>query len=120
MRDFHKLKVWERAHNLTLKIYETTKEFPKEELYGLTSQMRRAASSMPINIAEGCGRESKAETIQFLNIATGSASELEYELILAHDLDYLDDPECTELSGELGEVRRMIFAFIRTLKSDIR
>ncbi len=119
MRDFHKLKVWEHPHDLTLKIYATTKQFQKEELYALTSQMRRAAASVPTNIAEGCGRERKAETIQFMNIAVGSACELEYQLILAHDLDYMDDPAFTALSSELGEVRHMIFALIRALQSDI-
>ena len=90
MKDFHKLKVWEKAHDLTLKVYLISQNFPKEEIYGLTSQMRRSSSSIPTNIAEGCGRSSKAEIIQFFNFAIGSSSELEYQLILTHDLNYLD------------------------------
>lgn len=119
MKDFHKLKVWEKAHNLTLKVYLTTHEFPKEEIYGLTSQMHRSSASIPTNIAEGCGRSSKAETIHFFNIATGSSSELEYQLILAHDLHYLDDKSFMELSGELIVVRRMLYSYIQRLKEDI-
>jgi four helix bundle protein len=119
MRDFHKLKVWEKAHKLTLKVYLATKDFPKEEVYGLTSQMRRSSASIPTNIAEGCGRDSKAKTIQFFNMATGSASELEYQLILAHDLQYMDEKIFLELSGELTEVRQMLYAFVQRLKTDI-
>jgi len=119
LKDFHKLKVWERAHNLTLEIYLSTQYFPKEELYGLTNQMRRSSASIPTNIAEGCGRNSNAETIQFFNMATGSASELEYQLILAHDLHYLDDKSYFVLLSELVEVRRMLYAFVQRLKTDI-
>jgi four helix bundle protein len=120
MRDFHKLKVWEKAHNLTLKVYGITKEFPKEEVYGLTSQMRRSSASIPTNIAEGCGRDSTAETIQFFNMASGSSSELEYQLILARDLQYMSEKIFSELSNELVEVRSMIYAFIKRLKTDIQ
>ena len=119
MKDFHKLKVWEKAHSLTLKVYLTTQDFPKVEIYGLTSQMRRSSASIPTNIAEGCGRSSKAETIQFFNIATGSSSELEYQLILANDLHYLANEPYSELSEEIIEVRRMLYAFIQKLKLDI-
>jgi len=77
MRDFRGLSVWENSHSLTLLIYKSTSSFPKEELYGLTSQMRRSASSIPSNIAEGCGRDSQPQLARFLNIAFGSASELE-------------------------------------------
>ncbi|MGE5123851.1 MAG: four helix bundle protein [Acidobacteriaceae bacterium] len=119
MKDFHKLKVWERAHNLTLNIYAETQAFPKEEVYGLTNQMRRSPASIPTNIAEGCGRNSKAETVHFFNLAIGSASELEYQLILAHDLHYLIDKEYSDMSNELIEVRKMLYAFANRLKSDI-
>ncbi|PWB49531.1 MAG: diversity-generating retroelement protein bAvd family protein [Anaerolineales bacterium] len=118
MRDFHKLKVWERAHKLTLWVYEITNSFPKEEIYSLTSQMRRAAASIPTNIAEGCGRDSKAETIQFFIIASGSASELEYQILLAHDLHYIDDRIYDELGNEPGEIRRMIAGYVKRLKAD--
>lgn len=119
MKDFHKLKVWEKAHNLTLKVYRISQDFPKEEMYGLTSQMRRSSASIPTNIAEGCGRNSKAETIQFFNVAIGSASELEYQLLLAHDLHYIEDKLYLELSVELVEVRRMLYALVQKLKADI-
>ncbi len=85
MRDFKKYKVWELGHKITLEIYRITKDFPKEELYGMTSQMRRAAYSIPSNIVEGCGRESNAEFRRFLIISQGSASELEYFTILPKD-----------------------------------
>ena len=85
MRDFRELKVWEKSHQLALEVYSATTKFPKEELYGLTSQVRRSAVSIPANISEGCGRDSPAELLRFCRIAMGSASELEYELLLAHD-----------------------------------
>ena len=119
MKDFHKLKVWEKAHKLTLSVYLFTHNFPKDELYGLTSQMRRSSASIPTNISEGCGRDSKTETIHFFNIAMGSSSELEYQLILAHDLKYLDDKSCNDLSAALIEVRQMLYAFAQKLKTDI-
>jgi four helix bundle protein len=89
MEDFKDLRVWAKAHELTLLIYKRTRTFPKEEVYGLTSQTRRAASSVGANIAEGCGRRSDGEMKRFLQIARGSASELEYHLLLAKDLSFL-------------------------------
>jgi four helix bundle protein len=86
LRDFRELKVWGKANQLTLSVYKATQIFPKEELYGLTSQMRRSCASIPANIAEGCGRTGEAELARFLQIAMGSASELEYYLLLAYDL----------------------------------
>jgi len=83
MKDFRELKVWEKAHQLTLEVYKATTIFPKDELYGLTSQIRRACASIPANIAEGCGRRGDAEFARFLGIAMGSASELDYHLLLA-------------------------------------
>ena len=120
MKDFHKLKAWEKAHKLTLDVYIQTKDFPKEEVYGLTNQMRRSSVSIPTNIAEGCGRNSKAEMIQFFNIAIGSSSELEYQLLLAHDLHYLRDEIYTKLSEELIEVRRMLYVYTQKLKIDLK
>ena len=119
MRDFKKLKVWEKAHKLTVKIYRMTQGFPKVEQYGLTSQMRRSAASVPSNIAEGCGRTGDAELGRFLGIAAGSASELEYQLLLAHDLDYLSDNEWREADEDTVEVKRMLSSFIsRVRKGD--
>ena len=90
MRSFHELLVWQKAHQLTLNVYVASRGFPREELYGLTSQIRRAASSVAASIAEGCGRDGNNEFRRFLEIAMGSASELEYHLLLARDLQLLD------------------------------
>lgn len=116
MRDFRQLKVWEKSHRLTLGVYKATATFPRPELYGLTSQIRRACVSVPANIAEGCGRSGEAELARFLDIAMGSASELEYHLILAHDLGLLDTSERNRLVGEVIEVKRMPTSFIRRLR----
>lgn len=89
MKDFRHLQVWEESHQLVLAVYKATKEFPREELYGLTSQIRRASMSIPTNIAEGCGRGTDPDFARFLQIAMGSASEKEYQLILAGDLGFL-------------------------------
>ncbi len=116
MRDFKDLKFWQRSHFLTLKIYSITKaSFPKEEAYGLISQMRRSSSSIPTNISEGCGRNSKAEFKRFLVIATGSSNELEYQLLLAKDLGYLDDLIFKDLNDEVVAIRKMIYSYIKTL-----
>jgi four helix bundle protein len=106
------LQVWERAHKLTLDVYAATRMFPKEEVYGLTSQLRRAASSIPANIAEGCGRNGDAELARFLSIAIGSANELDYHLLLARDLGYLPSERHQNLSAEVQAVTRMLASFI--------
>lgn len=118
MQDFKKLKVWEKGHQLTLGVYKLTARFPKEELYGLTSQMRRAAASIVSNIAEGCGRGGRADFGRFLQLAAGSASELEYQLLLAHDLNLLKVEEYQNLEGALVEVKRMLSAFIQRLRTE--
>jgi four helix bundle protein len=118
MRDFRDLKVWEKGHQLTLAVYESTTRFPQEELYGLTSQIRRSCSSIPANVAEGCGRVGTPNWARFLGIALGSASELEYHLLLAHDLNLLETTEYKELTGEVTEVKRMLTLFIQKLKAD--
>ena len=92
MKDYRSLEVWERSHRLTLAIYATTRFFPKEELFGLTSQLRRACASIPSNLAEGCGRDSDAELKRFVDIAHGSASETEYHLLLAAELKLIPAP----------------------------
>lgn len=117
MQDFKKLQVWQRAHRFTMVLYEATGKFPKEEIYGLTSQIRRAAVSVPANIAEGCGRSSTAEHLRFLHISMGSASEVEYYLVLAHNLHFLDDTLYAQLERELLEVKRMLKSFIQKLKA---
>jgi four helix bundle protein len=116
LRDFRELKVWEKAHQLALAIYRTTSTFPKDELYSLTSQMRRASTSIPMNIAEGCGRDGQNELARFCQIAMGSASELEYQLLLARDLGFLNSSGYQELAASVTEVKRMLTAFIQRLK----
>lgn len=118
MKDFRELKVWEKAHSLTLAIYKATTLFPKDELYGLISQIRRACASIPANIAEGCGRGGDAELARFLQIAMGSASELEYHLLLARDLGFLNSSDYERLTSEVTEVKRMLTSFIQKLKAD--
>lgn len=115
MRDFHNYIVWSKGHNLTLEIYKQTQYYPKEELFGLTSQIRRAASSIPINIAEGCGRRSDAEFAQFLNIAAGSASEVEEELLLSYDLGYLNKSIFEQLNTEINDIKAKLNKLIETL-----
>lgn len=117
MKDYRELKAWQRSHALTLAIYEFTKRFPKEEMFGLTSQMRRAAASIPANIAEGCGRDGDAELKRFLNIALGSACELDYFVQLSTDLGHLDAATARRLAADVMEVRRMLGAFIKKLKA---
>ena len=117
MRDFKDFKVWEKSHGLTLVVYKATAAFPKEELYGLTSQIRRACASIPANIAEGCGRSGNAELARFLQIAMGSASELEYHLLLAHDLEFLDDSDYNHLSTRTIEVKRMLTSLLQKVRT---
>ena len=117
MKDFRSLKVWERSHQLTLRVYTATKSFPKDELYALTSQARRAAASIPTNIAEGCGRDGDTELKRFLTIALGSACELDYLVLLATGLGYLDHERARELADEVLEIRRMLGTFIQKLKA---
>jgi four helix bundle protein len=116
LQDFKKLTVWEKSHRLTLAVYKATTGFPKVELYGLTSQIRRACASIPANIAEGCGRSGRAELGRFLQVAMGSASELEYHLLLAHDLGMLGESDYKSLGTQVIEVKRMLSAFIARLR----
>ena len=118
MKDFRQLKVWEKSHLLALAIYRATKAFPKEELYGLTSQIRRSSMSIPTNIAEGCGRNTDREFAQFLQIAMGSASEAEYQLILARDLEFLSKDDYEILHNNVEEVKRMLASLLKTLRAN--
>jgi four helix bundle protein len=115
MRDFRELKVWHKAHQLTLDVYSATKTFPRDGLYGLTCQIRRAAVSIGANIAEGAGKNSPAEFGRFLQIALGSASELEYHLLLSGDLGYLIPEICERLSQEVVETKKMLSGFSQYL-----
>ena len=118
MRDFRRLQVWSRSHDLTLRIYELTSQFPREEIYGLTSQIRRASASIPTNIAEGCGRDSSAEFARFLQIAMGSTSETEYLTLLAHDLKYLNDDQYVELIDTIVSLKKMLTALLRNVRTE--
>jgi len=118
MKDFRQLKVWEKSHQLALAIYQASKEFPKEELYGLTSQIRRASTSIPTSIAEGCGRNTDADFARFLQMAMGSASETEYQLILSHDLGFLNKEQNDKLNTDLTEVKRMLASLLKTIRAD--
>ena len=118
MRDFKTLQVWHKAHAIVLRVYKVTASFPKEELYGLTSQIRRAAASVPANLAEGCGRDTQTELARFVHIATGSAVELEYHILLAHDLGFIDQGTFTELDANINEVKRMLAGFAKTVQSN--
>lgn len=115
MLNFKDLAIWQRSHQLTIDIYRATLKFPKEEIYGLTSQIRRAVASIPTNIAEGCGRRTNAELANFLNIASGSASEVEYEILLAKEVGYITEEQCELWTKEIGEIRSMLAAYMRTL-----
>jgi len=108
MQDFRKLNVWRKAHELTLAVYEVTRKFPGDERYGLTSQMRRCAASAAANICEGCGRNTGGDFARFLDIASGSASELEYHLLLARDLGYIENSAHERLTAETIEVKQML------------
>ena len=115
MRNYNDLSIWQKSHALTLKIYKITQFFPSNEAFGLTSQMRRSSASIPTNIAEGCGRNSDADFKRFLIIASGSASELDYQLILSKDLNYISLPDFEELHFQITEVRKMLFSLINKL-----
>ena len=111
MRDFSKLFIWQKSHKLVMSIYDITNRFPKSEMFGLTSQIRRASASIPINISEGCGRGSNKDFARFLQIAIGSACEVEYELLLAKELKYIEDHEYQDLSKEIVSIRKMIIKY---------
>ena len=117
MKDFRDLSVWQKAHELTLSVYRTTASFPREELYGLTSQLRRSCASIPANLAEGCGRNGDAELARFCSIAMGSASELEYHLLLAKDLKLIKPKDHDDLAARATELKRMLAGLIQTLKA---
>src|ERR1041385_7892862 len=118
MQSFRNLKVWEKAHILTLDVYKSSKGFPRDEQYGLTSQMRRSSASIGANIAEGCCRKGDAELGRFLQIALGSASELEYHLLLAGALELMKSVDYQRLSSEVIEVKKMLASLIHKMRAD--
>jgi len=109
------LQVWQKSFALTLSVYQATSSFPRHELYGITSQIRRASSSIVANIAEGCGRGSEAEFARFLKIASGSASELQCHLLLARELNFLENRAHTQLEKKVIEVRKMLASLIQKI-----
>lgn len=118
MKDFRGLKVWEKAHEFVLEAYRESRGFPADERFGLTAHIRRSASSITSNIAEGCGRETDKDFARFLTIAAGSASETEYQLLLACDLGYLPAGTHSTLNTKVNEVKRMLNSLIQTLNSN--
>lgn len=117
MQNYKELKVWEKAHELTLLIYDITAKFPKQEIYTLTSQLRRSAYSVPSNIAEGCGKNSANDLANFLNIALGSANETEYFLLLAKDLGYIEREKYQVLNTAINEIKAMLIALVQKVRN---
>lgn len=117
LKNYRELNVWQKAYLLCLEVYRSTKNFPKEEIYGLTSQMRRAAVSIPSNIAEGYGRKGTREYIQALYIAYGSNSELETQILLSGDLGYIKPEVLERLQRDIGDVERMLKGLIKSLEN---
>ena len=120
MGNYKNYKVWEKSHQLVLKVYGLTNGFPKSEQYNLISQMNRASVSIPTNIAEGCGRETQKEFVRFLYIASGSAHELDYLLLLASELGYIESETSRNIVSEIDEIKKMLAALINTIKASLK
>jgi len=118
MKDFRDLRVWEKTHALTLEIYAITAKFPRQELYGLTCQIRRCSVSIGANIAEGCGKRGNNEFQRYLQISSGSASELDYHLLFSRDLGFIEESEYRGLLKKLSEVRRMLTSLLQKVDCD--
>jgi four helix bundle protein len=118
MKEFRNLKVWEKTHSLTLAVYKATSGFPRQERFGLTTQMRRCSASIGANIAEGCGKRGNNEFQRYLQIASGSASELDYHFLLARDLRFLEEMDCRRLASELLQLRKMLTSLLQKVQSD--
>lgn len=119
MRNYRDLQVWGKAHELTLDLYRVSRDFPREEIYGVTSQLRRAAASIGANLAEGCGRRASGELARFVRIAMGSASELDYHLLLCRDLGFMKDGDFKRSAIHLTEVRKMLTSFLSKVEAQI-
>ena len=119
MKDYRKIKVWDKSHILVKDLYYATSKYPKEELFGITSQLRRAGSSIPTNITEGCGRGSDADFRRFLQIAFGSANEVEYLIFLSYELNYLHRSQFIDYNNKIVEIKKMLAGMIKTLTADI-
>lgn len=119
MRNYRELQVWSKAHSLTLDLYRISRSFPRDEIYGITSQMRRAAVSVGANLAEGCGRRTSTELARFLRVAIGPASELDYHLLLCRDRGSLKNDDFEHAATGLTEVRKMLSSFLSTVEKQI-
>jgi four helix bundle protein len=120
MRNFQKLEVWKKSHRFTLAIYRLTANFPSGERYGLTSQLQRASASIGANLAEGCGRETGADYKRFVQMAAGSACEVEFHLILAKDLSLIDKQTYEALNNDINEIKRMLCGLTHYLENEIQ
>jgi four helix bundle protein len=118
MKDYKNFTVWQKSHQLTLDVYKIVNDFPKEELFGLVSQMKRSSSSIPTNIAEGCGRNSDKDFARFLIIAFGSANELEYQFILSSDLNFINKEKIEKLLSQIEEIKKMLNRLITKLNAN--
>ena len=119
MRNYRDLQVWGKAHNLTLELYRISRGFPRDEIYGITSQLRRAAVSIGANLAEGGGRHTSPELARFVRIAMGSASELDYHLLLSRDLGIMNEDDFKSSVAALTEVRKMLTSFLGSVEEQI-
>ena len=117
MQNYKDLKVWEKSHALVLEIYNVTRIFPKEEVYALTSQLRRASYSIPSNIAEGCGKKTQLDLANFLQIALGSANETEYLLLLSKDLKYIEIEVHSVLDKDINEIKAMLISLVSKVRN---
>lgn len=120
MRNYRDLQVWPKAYALALELYKISRTFPKDELYGLTSQLRRAAISIGANLAEGCGRRGNSELARFVKIALGSASELDHHLLMSRDLGFMKSEDYQRCAKELTSVRKMLSALLDTIEDEIK
>jgi four helix bundle protein len=118
MKDFRQLKIWKKAHLLVLSLYEATGSYPDSERYSSTSQIRRSAASIPANIAEGCEKEGDADFARYVQITAGSASELEYHLLLSHDLGLMQKTVYDQLNNKVTEIKRMISSLLKKLRAE--
>jgi four helix bundle protein len=119
MRNCRDLQVWSKAHHLTFELYRISRQFPREEIYGITSQLRRAAVSIGANLAEGCGRRTSNELARFVRVAMGSASELDYHLLLCRDLGFMSSDDFSISTAKLTEVRKMLTSFLQSVEDQI-
>lgn len=119
MVNYKNYKVWQRSHNLVLKIYTITEQYPKSEQFGLVSQINRACISIPTNIAEGCGRETQKELIRFLYISSGSAHELDYLILVSKELGFIKKNIAEQFLNEIDEIKKMLAALIKTIKKTL-